>query len=168
MYIRVVDGLRLFLLGRRLMQIAEAGFARSGAVAPPVGSMLVLEDVVTHPGSSITDITARTGFPQSHVSTLVARFRSAGIVDTSKDLRDGRRTLVRASREYVRKAARRSTAAVDVDIAAAMPDAGTASVAEVVAALDLLAEALIPHARARFDELADRPSDTSDTPPEED
>jgi DNA-binding MarR family transcriptional regulator len=162
-----MDGLRLFLLGRRLMQIAEAGFARSGAVAPPVGSMLVLEDIVTHPGSSITDITARTGFPQSHVSTLVARFRSAGIVETSKDASDGRRTLVRASREYVRKAARRGIAAVDVDMAAAMPAAGTASVAEVVAALDLLAEALIPRARARFDELADR-SDTSDTPPKED
>jgi DNA-binding MarR family transcriptional regulator len=149
-----VDGLRLYLLGRRLVKIADTSFEQSGADVPPLGLMLVLEDVVTHPGSSISEITARTGFPQSHVSTTVARFRGRGMVETVADPADGRRTLVRATPAYVRTATRRSTASADGAIAQAfgVPDAEQAS--EVVATLDSLAERLLasdPHTPTRKD-----------------
>jgi DNA-binding MarR family transcriptional regulator len=112
-----MDGLRLYLLGRQLMKIADASFERSGTEAPPLGLMLLLEDIVTHPDSSIGEITARTGFPQSHVSTSVARFRERGIVEANADPSDGRRTLVHATPSYVRTASRRGTASADDAIA---------------------------------------------------
>jgi DNA-binding MarR family transcriptional regulator len=151
-----VDGLQLFILGRRLTRIAERSFSRAGNDPPPVGMMLVLEDIATHPDSSIGEITDRTGFPQSHVSTMVARFRSSGIVETTSDPRDGRRTLVRATGEHLRRASRRATSTIDADIAAALDDADPAVLERALAALQTLEELLIPNARARMAEIAER------------
>jgi DNA-binding MarR family transcriptional regulator len=149
-----VDGLRLYLLGRRLVQIAESSFSRAGNDPPPLGTTLVLQDIATHPGSSIGEITTRTGFPQSHVSNLVARFRSLGIVETTADPRDGRRTLVSATGELVRRASRRATSSIDADIAAALDD--PAALERALSALRTLEELLIPDARARMAEIAER------------
>jgi DNA-binding MarR family transcriptional regulator len=141
--------MELYLLGRELTKLADASFRRAGATAPPPGLAIVLEDVATHPGSSITEITTRTGFPQSHVSTCVARFKERGMVETRPDLNDGRRTLVHATSSYVRQARRRKTSAIDRAIADALGDADPEVVADVVAALETLAEHLIPDARDR-------------------
>jgi DNA-binding transcriptional ArsR family regulator len=137
----------LYLLGRQLTKIADASFEQSGTDRPPLGLMLVLEDVVSHPDSSISEITGRTGFPQSHVSNAVARFRERGIVDTHADPADGRRTLVRAEAGYVRSARRRAPGPADPAIAAALASAGPKVVRDVVAALELLAEHLVPRDR---------------------
>jgi DNA-binding MarR family transcriptional regulator len=142
-----VDGLRLYLLGRQLVKIADASFERAGTEAPPRALTLVLEDIVTNPGSAISEITSRTGFPQSHVSTSVARLRGRGIVETFADPDDGRRTLVRANPSYVRAARRRGTNPADDAIAAALEGANPATVRKVVAALELLADHLIPNAK---------------------
>src|SRR5690348_9614919 len=112
-----MDALELYLLGRQLMKIADASFGAMGAAGPPLGLRLVLEDIATHPESSISEITARTGFPQSHVSSAVARFREQDIVVTHADPNDGRRTLVRATPSYVRRAARRGSVSADDAIA---------------------------------------------------
>jgi len=111
----------------------------------PAGPSLVLRDVFAHPGSSITDITARTGLPQSYVSESVARLRSQGILETSADPADGRRTLVRVSAGHPRTVAAKGSAPVDGALAAALgePDGGPA-VAEIVATLSALAERLRP------------------------
>ena len=111
----------------------------------PAGPSLVLRDVFAHPGSSITDITARTGLPQSYVSESVARLRSRGILETSADPADGRRTLVRVSAGHPRTVAAKGSAPVDGALAAALgePDGGPA-VAEIVATLNALAERLRP------------------------
>ena len=111
----------------------------------PTGPSLVLRDVFAHPGSSITDITARTGLPQSYVSESVARLRSQGILETSADPADGRRTLVRVSAGHPRTVAAKGSAPVDGALAAALgePDGGPA-VAEIVATLNALAERLRP------------------------
>ena len=111
----------------------------------PTGPSLVLRDVFAHPGSSITDITARTGLPQSYVSESVARLRSRGILETSADPADGRRTLVRVSAGHPRTVAAKGSAPVDGALAAALgePDGGPA-VAEIVATLSALAERLRP------------------------
>ena len=111
----------------------------------PTGPSLVLRDVFAHPGSSITDITARTGLPQSYVSESVARLRSQGILETSADPADGRRTLVRVSAGHPRTVAAKGSAPVHGALAAALgePDGGPA-VAEIVATLSALAERLRP------------------------
>ena len=111
----------------------------------PTGPSLVLRDVFAHPGSSITDITGRTGLPQGYVSESVARLRSQGILETSADPADGRRTLVRVSAEHPRTVAARGSAPVDGALAAALgePDGGPA-VTEIVATLSALAERLRP------------------------
>ena len=80
----------------------------------------MLRDVFAHPGSSITDITARTGLPQSYVSESAARLRSQGILETSADPADGRRTLVRVSAEHPRTVAGKGSAPVDAALAAAL------------------------------------------------
>ena len=169
-----MDALDLIVLGRQLTKIGEevlrgsAGVARRGwggagghgqagdrpVRAPgrprqvpfmPTGPSLVLRDVFAHPGSSITDITARTGLPQSYVSESVARLRSQGILETSADPADGRRTLVRVSAGHPRTVAVKGSAPVDGALAAALgePDGGPA-VAEIVATLSALAERLRP------------------------
>ena len=51
---------------------------------------MVLVDISMNPGSSIGEITARTGFPQSHVSASVARLRQQGVLETSIDAVDAR------------------------------------------------------------------------------
>src|SRR5215470_15865101 len=102
-----MSGLELFLLGRNLMKIgeeairAEASLAiamRAGSTRLPTSVRSVLIDVCEHPNSSIGEITARTGFPQSHVSASVARLRTERAVVTAVDSSDRRRTLVGPSR----------------------------------------------------------------------
>jgi DNA-binding transcriptional ArsR family regulator len=151
-----MNALDLIVLGRQLTKIGEEvlrGSAQGGhaadrpAQAPflPTGPSLVLRDVFAHPGSSITDITGRTGLPQSYVSESVARLRGQGILETSADPGDGRRTLVRVSGEHPRTVAAKGSAPVDGALAAALgePDGGPA-VAEIVATLSALAERLRP------------------------
>jgi DNA-binding transcriptional ArsR family regulator len=157
-----VDSLRLYLLGRQLVKIADASFDRSGAAAPPLGLTLVLEDIVTHPESSISEITARTGFPQSHVSTSVARFRERGIVETSADPSDGRRTLVRAKRSYVRSAGRRGSASADDAIRAALGDAADVAV-DVIGMLESLADRLMPDAHGEMPRIGTQRPQTTKT-----
>jgi len=163
-----MNALDLIVLGRQLTKIGEEVLRGSGDPAGqdagghgerpaeasgrprqapflPTGPSLVLRDVFAHPGSSITDITARTGLPQSYVSESVARLRSQGILETSADPADGRRTLVRVSAGHPRTVAAKGSAPVDGALAAALgePDGGPA-VAEIVATLSALAERLRP------------------------
>ena len=163
-----MNALDLIVLGRQLTKIGEEVLRGSGDPAGqdagghgerpaqasgrprqasflPTGPSLVLRDVFAHPGSSITDITARTGLPQSYVSESVARLRSRGILETSADPADGRRTLVRVSAGHPRTVAVKGSAPVDGALAAALgePDGGPA-VAEIVATLSALAERLRP------------------------
>lgn len=127
----------LFLLGRRLMKLAEHGLPGQGINN---SARLVLIDIGAHPGSSISEITARTGFPQSHVSTSVSRLREFGVVRTEADVGDRRRTLVWIVPEAVERARRRVTSTVDDAIANALGNPPPSEVSEVVTALEMLAE----------------------------
>ena len=95
-----MNALDLIMLGRQLTKIGEEVLRGSKAQAMPTGPSLVLRDVFAHPDSSITEVTARTGLPQSYVSDSVARLRDQGIVETSADPADGRRTLVRVTAQH--------------------------------------------------------------------
>src|ERR1700733_15371015 len=91
-----MNPMSLFLLGRKLMQIAN-GALPQGKTAPSV--RLIFVDVAYHPNSSITEITERTGFPQSLVSTAVARLREMGFLASGPDPVDRRRTLLSTTPE---------------------------------------------------------------------
>jgi DNA-binding MarR family transcriptional regulator len=135
-----MNGLELFLLGRRLMRIGEDAIPRTGfhQLSPSVRSILV--DVFEHPGSSVGEITDRTDFPQSHVSAAVARLREAGAFVTEADPRDRRRTLVSPSPEVLARAPQLLAATrVDGALATALGTADDEEVKAIIATLERLA-----------------------------
>jgi DNA-binding MarR family transcriptional regulator len=131
----------LFLLGRRLMQIAEGALpgGKTGTSA-----RLIFVDVAYHPGSSITEIADRTGFPQSLVSTAVARLREIGLLESGPDPLDRRRTLVRTTPALNAIQERLGSVSI-VEVLAkelALEDQGELD--DVIAALELLSRLLTP------------------------
>jgi DNA-binding MarR family transcriptional regulator len=153
-----MNGLELFLLGRTLMKLGEEAIPPSGLdqMAPSVRSVLV--DVFSNPGSSVSQITERTGFPQSHVSASVAKLRDLGALVTEPDAADRRRTLVSPAPGMMRKAVRRAAPPVDDTIAQALGSDGQEHLDDVLAALELLGRVVTPgvHREVRS-ALADAP-----------
>ena len=136
---RIVNALDLHLLGRRLMKIGEGAMRGTDAPAIPSGLRLIVTDIAENAGSSIGEIAARTGLPQSYVSTSVARLRDRTAVETAGDPKDGRRTLVRLTESIPARAARRGAASIDGAIdGAIVQEAGLDDPADVVAALETL------------------------------
>jgi DNA-binding MarR family transcriptional regulator len=131
----------LFLLGRRLMQLAEG--ALPGGKRTTSGR-LVFVDVAYHPNSSITEITERTGFPQSLVSTAVARLRDLGLVESSPDPLDRRRTLVRTTPALKAVEGRLGSVPIDDILAKELAVEDREQLPDVVTALDLLSRLLTP------------------------
>jgi DNA-binding MarR family transcriptional regulator len=73
----------------------------------PTNVRMVLVDVSAHPGSSIGETAAHTGFRQSHVSASVARRREQGVLETYVDPDDGRRMLVSLAAAFSERVATR-------------------------------------------------------------
>ncbi len=138
----------MFMLGHKLMKLAELALPR-GPLRP--GDRLILVDLGTHPGSSISEITERTGYPQSHVSTTVAKFRDLGVVETEIDPADRRRTLVKVVPSVIRRSVTTVKAPVDGVLARAMETDDDRDLREVLDALDLLARRLTPKVAVRAD-----------------
>jgi DNA-binding MarR family transcriptional regulator len=157
-----VNAFELYRLGRRLMKIGERAIAASDpAPAPlPSGVRLILEDIGEHPNSTIGAITARTGFPQSHVSASVARFRERAAVETAVDPEDGRRTLVRLHPDFLRTVGERGAVPVDAALADELGLSGAPVVAELVATLEWVARQVLTEdgAAARLTAPRDDPS----------
>jgi DNA-binding MarR family transcriptional regulator len=175
-----VDALDLIMLGRQLTKIGEdvmrgstaqtaktqtakarpatpPGAEPADAPFMPTGPSLVLRDVFANPGSSITDITARTGLPQSYVSESVARLRGQGIVVTSADPADGRRTLVRVSDQHPRTVAAKGSVPVDAALAAALSEPpGGAAMTQIIGTLSALAARLAPETPGPIKRQLDR------------
>jgi SAM-dependent methyltransferase/DNA-binding MarR family transcriptional regulator len=140
-----MNALELFLLGRKLMKLGEQAIpTTAGFHQLPTSVRSILIDVFEHPNSSVGEITARTGFPQSHVSVAVARLREGGALVTTVDPNDRRRTLVRPSSQVPRRAARLISAPIDAALAAALGTDDPGEVEQVVAALQALAQRLTP------------------------
>ena len=123
------------------MKLAEEGLPGQGVNN---SVRFVLLDIAANPGSSISEITDRTGFPQSHVSTSVIKLRQFGAVRTEIDPRDRRRTLVWVVPEAVQRAHGRITSTADTVIARALGNPPATEVAEVIGALEMVAERLSP------------------------
>jgi hypothetical protein len=131
-----MNPMELYLLGRRLMQIAESALpsGKSATVA-----RLVLIDVAFHPDSSISEITERTALHQSQVSAAVGRLRERGVLETGPDPADRRRTLVRTT-PAVKEIPRRTPISITDVLAGQLGAEQGERVTDAIAALDLLAE----------------------------
>ena len=145
-----MNPMSLFLLGRRLMQIAEGALpgGRKGT-----SLRLIFADIAYHPNSSITEITARTGFPQSLVSTAVARLRQRGGRERPDSL-DRRRTLVRASPAVKGINDRLAQISIDDLVAQELSNEGEGELDDVIAAINLLSRLLTPEVRSNDDETS--------------
>jgi DNA-binding MarR family transcriptional regulator len=145
-----VNAVEVYVLGRKLMKIAESAFAadQSGG-GLPTSVRMVLVDISAHPGSSIGEITARTGFPQSHVSGSVARLREQGVLETSVDAVDGRRTLVSLGDSFRERLATRAPVPIDAALAAELASPDQEDLTQVIDALKVVAERIIPQALRR-------------------
>ncbi|MGH9170863.1 MAG: MarR family winged helix-turn-helix transcriptional regulator [Acidimicrobiales bacterium] len=135
----------LFLLGRRLMSIAEGALPGGKG---PTSMRLVFVDVAYHPGSSITEITERAGFPQSLVSNAVARLREIGLLESGPDPLDRRRTLVRTTPALGPISRRLEAVSIDDILAAELAAEDQEQIADAMAALDLLSQLLTRDASA--------------------
>jgi DNA-binding MarR family transcriptional regulator len=136
-----MDGVRLHRLGKRLIDLSREVTTSAGDASLTPAEIAVIEDALKNPGSPVSEIKARTGFAQSHVSESVARLKERGLIETFADPRDRRRTRVRLS-ETARQAvlARAGRDADDV-IARAIADRERAERASAL--LDELAELLL-------------------------
>ncbi|MEV0201182.1 MarR family transcriptional regulator [Nonomuraea sp. NPDC050691] len=148
-----MNAVDLFLLGRTLMKIGEEAMPTEG-IGPQTTSvrtvLIVVSDVRSHPETSVGEIVARTGLPQSAVSAAVARLREAGAVVTEPDPRDRRRTVIRHAPQISERVTEVRTAPVDEALATALGGADPGEVAEVTAMLDALAARLPPDALTRL------------------
>ncbi|MFF4015298.1 MarR family transcriptional regulator [Streptomyces sp. NPDC001843] len=155
-----MNGVELFLLGRTLMKIGEQAMPQPKTEARgSVRSVLVaLGDIVTHPGTTVGEIAARTGLPQSQVSTAVARLEEAGSINTRPDPADRRRRLIHPAGKPSARVAEVRATTIDAALTAALttPE-GTAptpdTLREITTALEVLARHLTPEAATRARDL---------------
>lgn len=148
-----MNGIELFLLGRTLMKIGEEALPTGGLGARSTGVrsvLIVASDILANSGSSVGEIAARTGFPQSAVSACVARLREAGAIVTEPDPKDRRRLLIRPAPETSDRVAVVRSTSIDAALAAALGTDDPREVGQVAAALEALAQRLTPDMLARL------------------
>ncbi len=139
--------MELFLLGRALMKIGEDALPEPpGGAAKYAGSarmvLIVASDIAEHPASAVGEIAARTGLPQSQVSTAIARLKEAGSVITTIDPTDRRRALVSQAPDVSDRLAQVRATSIEPALAAALDTDDHARVAEVARMLQQLARDL--------------------------
>lgn len=148
-----MHGVELFLIGRTLMKIGEAAMPEpEGGKGQYGGStravLIVASDVAAHSGSAVGEIAARTGLPQSQVSTSVARLKEAGAVITAPDPADRRRLLVRQAPEASARVTEIRAGTIEDALTGALADSTPEDRKEVMDALDVLARHLSPRSPA--------------------
>jgi DNA-binding MarR family transcriptional regulator len=144
-----MNAAELYMLGRKLMKIADGALPMPDGNRPPTTLRMVVLDVAENPGSSIGEITDRTGFPQSLVSTSVKKLRKFGVLETYTDPQDGRRTLVRVVEEFAQMRANQTMPSIEDPLAEAIGPVTTEELEQIQSALELLAQRLIPHMSQR-------------------
>jgi len=136
-----VNGFDLYVLGRRLMRLGQEATPRAGMHRLPTSVQLVLVDVGDHPGTSVSEVVAPTGLPQSLVSAAIARLRDGGALVTETDPADRRRTLVRPSPRIPARRAKVPTTPLASVLGPALGLEDPDEIAHVVGLLDELAAA---------------------------
>ncbi|MFG2576723.1 MarR family transcriptional regulator [Streptomyces sp. NPDC048481] len=118
--------------------------------------LIVASDIAVGQDTTVGEIAARTGLPQSQVSTAVARLKEAGSVQTSPDPADRRRMLVRPNPEVSPRVAQVRAVDAGDAVAAALGSDDPGRLAEVMAALDVLVRNLSPRPGASRERTARR------------
>ncbi|WP_369229278.1 MarR family winged helix-turn-helix transcriptional regulator [Streptomyces sp. R21] len=144
-----MNGVELFLLGRALMKIGEEALPEPpGGARRYAGStrlvLVVASDIAAHPDTAVGEIAARTGLPQSQVSSAIARLKEAGSVQTAPDPVDRRRVLVRQAAEVSERVAQVRAVGIEDALAMALGSDDPQRLREVSEALDVLARNLLP------------------------
>ena len=134
----------LIMLGRQLTRIGTEAMRGQGGSQAPAGQGMVAADVFAHPATSVGEIADRTGLRQGYVSETVARLRERGVVETSTDPADGRRTLVRLAPGHPAAVARAAATGVSQALARALGDPDPGTLAQITATLTALARSLQP------------------------
>ncbi|MFI7616710.1 MarR family transcriptional regulator [Nonomuraea terrae] len=145
-----MNGVELFLLGRTLMKIGEEAMPTEGIGEHSTSLrtvLIVVSDLRGHPDTTVGEIATRTGLPQSAVSAAVARLRETAAVTTETDPRDRRRTIIREAPEVSDRVSQVRDTPIDQALAAALGTDDPQRVSETVAALEALAERLVPGTR---------------------
>jgi DNA-binding MarR family transcriptional regulator len=142
MYRMVMDGGELHRLGRRLLELSAQVTGDPGDLRLTPGELAVLEDVIRHPASSVSETSERTGFAQSHVSVSVARLKARRLAETETDPADGRRTRVRAADDTVQAITRRAARSIEDTLSRTLEDPSQAG--RVADLLRELAALLLP------------------------
>jgi SAM-dependent methyltransferase/DNA-binding MarR family transcriptional regulator len=142
-----MNGVELYLLGRRLMNIG-------GDALPPdswlrrisPSGRLLLTDLIDHTGTSAAATAERTGLPLGYVSAELARLSADGLVETRDDPADpGRSVALPALGEFQREAGD----TVNGALAAALGMAEPGEADEIVGTLEALAGRLAERTAAR-------------------
>jgi DNA-binding MarR family transcriptional regulator len=141
MYSPGMDGVRMHRLGKRLIDLSREVTTSAGDASLTPAEIAVIEDALKHPGSPVSEIKVRTGFAQSHVSESVARLKERGLVETSPDPADRRRTRVRLTEPAREAVLARAERSADEVIGRVVED--TVRARRVVALLDELAAMLL-------------------------
>jgi DNA-binding MarR family transcriptional regulator len=133
-----MDGVRLHRLGKRLIDLSREVTTSAGDASLTPAEIAVIEDALKNPDSPVTEIKARTGFAQSHISESVSRLKERGLIETTPDPADRRRTRVRLSEVARQAVLARAGRSADEVIARAVPESD-----RVTALLDELADLLL-------------------------
>ena len=139
-----MNGLELFLLGRKLTKMGFETIPSSAVHAFPPSATAVLIDVLECPNSSIGEIAKRTELPQSQVSAAATMLEDHGLLKTVSDPDDRRRTLVRGAPGVARKIQSKVDVPIDKTIAKALASDSPDDLAQVLAALEMLSLRLSP------------------------
>ncbi|WFE31888.1 helix-turn-helix domain-containing protein [Micromonospora sp. WMMD975] len=148
----------LILLGRTLMKIGEQALPAPDSGAPLGGErtvVIVMADIYEHADTTVTEVSRRTGLPQSAVSGAVARLREVGSVLAVADPADRRRQLLRRDPQVTPRRRKVAEAAIGDAVAAALGADAQPALDQVMAALELLNGHLNPESVTRLRAQAD-------------
>ncbi len=138
---------QLHRLARVLREIAQAATANQGERPVAASTVAIVEDVTSHPRSPITRIAQRTGLAQSLVSRTVERLQGHGVLTVEHDPADGRRTLVSVDPKTRRLDFSERAERPIADAIRQLTGVSGAQQLRVEAALEVLREELLDHAR---------------------
>jgi DNA-binding MarR family transcriptional regulator len=135
-----MDAGELHQLARLLGAVAQRATRDASDPEMTQGEIAVIRDVLTHPDSSVSAITSRTGFTQSHVSASVIRLRAKGHVETSVDPQDARSTRVRVVQAVSSAVLRRARRPIDGVLRESLSELTDVELRDTVALLERLSQ----------------------------
>lgn len=112
----------LHRLARTLRDIALEATRNTGADRVNAGELAVLEDIARHPGSTIRDVTERTGLAQSLVSRIVHATAREGALTVTPDEHDRRKVRVELSKSTREAILQRANRSLDTALTAHTPE----------------------------------------------